>query len=314
VLVVKDFTLIHDKPAEVRSQILSQLRDAYDGYTSRKLGNSETKSYKSRFNLLAGMTPDIEKSWSLNTLGERFLMYRVEIADRRAHARKALDAVRGKAAKPPRAELQEAVKDFLAGLERFVPAVSDETAERIIDLAEILSVCRTYVYRDKNDEMPCLPQAEMASRVAKQLLRLGMSVALVRGRRDVGEDEFRAMRRVAFDSLPTNRRLLLGALYENRGGDEPLETFTRVASRIAKTTVRRELENLAELGAVDREKRQVVAASGKKKADGTYKEVKTMKDYYRLSADFAGYCESVGGIPSPRNLRKVVSADAGEGE
>ena len=176
VLVVKDFTLIHDKPAEARAQILSILRDVYDGFSSRKFGNSETKSYHSRFNLLAGMTPDIEKSWSLNTLGERFLMYRLKIEDRREHARKALDAVRKSnvGVDGPRVELQRAVKHFLDNLTVFEPEVDDSMFAKIIDLAEIVSTCRTYVYRDRNDDMPCLPQAEMAARVAKQLMRVGM--------------------------------------------------------------------------------------------------------------------------------------------
>jgi hypothetical protein len=303
VVVTKDFTLIHDKPAETRAQILSILRDVYDGFASRRVGNAKkTKGFHSRFNYLAGMTPDIEKSWSLNTLGERFLMYRILIEDRRTHARLALANVRKKGGTAPgalavRKQLQTAVKRFMEHLKRFEPEVDDETAERIIDLAEILSTCRTYVYRDKNDDMPCLPQAELAARVAKQLMRVGQSVALVRGRRRVTEDEFEVMKRIALDSLPSNRRLLLEALYEHREMMQPLETFAAAVSRISRNTVRRELENLAELGAVEREKRGVAVHTGKTKSDGTQKNIKTTQAFYRLSVNFAGYCDNVGGVP-----------------
>lgn len=297
VLVTKDFSVIHDKPAETRSQILAILRDVYDGFASRALGNSAPKGYHSRFNYLAGMTPDIEKSWSLNTLGERFLMYRITIESPRDHARRALDNVRmKKGALKVREQLQQAVKEFMDNLDRFEPEVDDEMTERILDLAQLLSTCRTYVHREKNDDMPCLPQPELASRVGKQLMRVGQSVALVRGRKKVTNQEFQVMKRIALDSLPTNRRLLLTALWQHEENPQPLETFASKVSRISKNTVRRELDNLTELGVVKRNKQQVTLNSGKPKVDGTQKEVKTMKVYYQLDPIFAGYCKNVGGI------------------
>jgi hypothetical protein len=299
VLIVKDFTLIHDKPADTRAQILAIFRDVYDGYSSRKFGNSDSKGYHSKFNFLAGMTPDIEKAWSLNTLGERFLMYRIWVENRREHARQALNNVRnGSGYTGVRKQLQGEVRQFMDNLERYKPLVDDETAEKILDLAEVLSTCRTYVYRDRNDDMPCLPQAEMAARVAKQLMRIGMSVALVRGRERVGEEEVDLMRRVALDSLPANRRLLLQALYECKSPmGEPLARFAEAVPRISSNSVRRELENLSELGAVERLKQQVALLSGKPKADGTAKQVKTTKELYKLAERFREYCDNVGVIP-----------------
>jgi hypothetical protein len=256
------------------------------------LGNSRPKGYHSRFNYLTGMTPDIEKSWSLNTLGERFLMYRIQIYDRRDHARRALLNARdeAKGSMKIRKELQQAVKAFIDELKRIKPKVSDEMVEKILDLADLLSTCRTYVHRDRNDDMPCLPQAELASRVGKQLMRVGQSVSLVRSRPAVTEDEFNIMKRIALDSLPTNRRHLLWVLWEHRAKAEPLEIFARKVSRISKTTVRRELDNLTELNAVKREQRQVTLHSG-------HKMVKTMKTVYQLTDTFAAYCENIGGIP-----------------
>jgi hypothetical protein len=281
VVVTKDFSIIHDKPSETRSQILSILRDAFDGYASRALGNSVPKGYHSKFNYLTGMTPDIEKSWSLNTLGERFLMYRIRIADRREHARRALQNVcnAGKGATAIRQELQMAVKGFINGLVRTTPEVAGAMQETIVDLAELLSTCRTYVYRDHNDDIPCLPQAELASRVAKQLMRVGQSAALVRGKDTVTETEFNIMKRIALDSLPTNRRHLLSALWDNSNGAEPLEVFAKKLSRLSKNSVRKELENLGQLGAVRR------LSVGN-------------QNHYCLAQKFKAYCRNIGGIPT----------------
>jgi hypothetical protein len=301
VLVIKDFTLIHEKPSETRAQLLSILRDAYDGYASRAVGNSRLKGFHSRFNLLAGMTPDIERSWSLNTLGERFLMYRIEVRDRRSHARAALDSVLRKKGCSPgevRKELQAKVKEFIDQLERFDPEVDDETSSRIIDLAELLATCRTYVHRDKQNEMACPPRAELASRVAKQLLRVVMSVALVRGRRKVTADEISMAKRIVLDSLPTVRRLLLKALYDCNSdpNGNPIEHFSSLIQQVSTTTLRRELDNLAALGAVKKGKSPVTTQSKKEKADGMLKEVRTTKVYYQLANQYREYCEKAGGI------------------
>jgi hypothetical protein len=289
VVVTKDFTVVHNKPSETRSQILSILRDVYDGYASRALGNCQPKGFHSRFNYLTGMTPDIEKSWSLNTLGERFLLYRIQIKDRREHARRSLRNANKSAS--IRKELQQAVKEFIDQLPRVTPSVGTAMEEKILDLADLLSTCRTYVHRERNDELTCLPQAELASRVAKQLLRVGQSVALVRGKKSVTDDEFSIMKRIALDSLPTNRRLLLLALWEFRAQPKPLGTFQQQVSRLAPTTIRRELDNLFQLNVVSRIKTQVPVTIGEKKIGAT------TKDFFQLSKTFAGFCKNIGGIP-----------------
>ena len=59
----------------------------------------------------------------------------------------------------------------------------------------------------------------------------------------------------------TNRRLLLSALWALRPGHGgSIAYFSEKVTRIAKTTVRRELENLAELGAVRRARKRVAGS------------------------------------------------------
>ena len=156
--------------------------------------------------------------------------------------------------------------------------------ERILDLADLLSTCRTYVHRERNDEMTFLPLPELSSRVAKQLLRVGQSVALVRDKTRVSEDEFSIMKRIALDSLPTNRRHLVKALWDRRKLLRPLEVFEN-ATGLAKTTTRRGINDLRALGVVLQRKGQVAGKSNK-----------TKKDFFVLTKTFREYCENVGGI------------------
>jgi hypothetical protein len=284
-LITKDFSVLHSKPYEARAQILAQLRDAYDGYHSRKVGNDDLKGFHARFNYLTGMTPDIERGWSLNTLGERFLLFRMNVKNRLAHARRALEACKQDKTKV-RDELKGAVQEFFAKLKPVKPECDADMTDRVVHLAEIVAVGRTYIHREKNDDVVYIPQAEMPTRVAKQLLRLGLGLAMIRERETLTDEEFRVMKRVAFDSLPGNRRLLLDALWENRGKWQGIDIFLAKLSRISKTTVLREFKNLVELGVVEQSTQEITLGKGT-----------TRRTIYRMTKTFVGYCGKVGGLP-----------------
>jgi hypothetical protein len=286
--------------------VLAQLRDAYDTFSSKKFGNSvETKVCHSRFNFLGGTTPDIEKLWSLNTLGERFLLCRMAIDDRTERSQRALDNVLDNASwEEPKLDgkeepgmeawrvgLRQMAREYLASLNHYVCRVSKAMQTHIVELAEILTINRTYVHRDRHGEIPYLPQAEMGPRAAKQLLRLGMSLAMVRGHEDMGPAELATMKQVVIDSLPTNRRLLLQALHtlgrKYPDADNPkyarcVDFFAGKVGGISESTVRRELNNLAALGAVKRDR--ATTKAGRK------------QDVYRLDPAMRGYCDRVGGV------------------
>ena len=78
VLIFKDFTTILEKGRDERREIIAQFREAYDGTFAKKLGTvDKTISYSSRFGLVAGVTPVIDKHWKvMQQLGERFLKVR----------------------------------------------------------------------------------------------------------------------------------------------------------------------------------------------------------------------------------------------
>ena len=136
------------------------------------------------------------------------------------------------------------------------------------------------MHRGRNDELTFQPQAELASRVAKQLLRIGQSVALVRGKFHVTDDELAIMKRIAMDSLPTNRRNVLTKLWEYRASFEPLNTFQDLQG-VSPSTVRRMIKDFVELKVVRRRKKKVK---------------KVFLHEFRLSRKFIKYLENLGGI------------------
>src|SRR6266566_4468202 len=77
VLVIKDLAPLLSMRRESRNAIISELRDAYDGFTDQGRGNIGKVGYESRFTLVAASTLAIERADSIDQeLGERFIKFR----------------------------------------------------------------------------------------------------------------------------------------------------------------------------------------------------------------------------------------------
>ncbi len=112
-------------------------------------------------------------------------------------------------------------------------------------LAYLLARLRTYVDRDRTGVVDRPPEVEVPTRLAKQLLRLSQSVALVRGKEFITDDEFIIMKKVALDSAPSARLAVFRYLFACKGG--------RVAAlakgcRISESSCKRHLHDLVLLG------------------------------------------------------------------
>jgi hypothetical protein len=246
--VLKDFTLILSMNPMQRDEIFGILRDAYDGYASKSFGTGE-REYVSKFNLLAGVTNAIERTWHLSNLGERFLCWGMTV-DRKEQAKRAMTQENAQM----REELAQAAAGVLDHLPDTVPGVSAAMANRTLLLADLLARLRTYVDRDRTDVVQQAPDVEVPTRLVKQLLRLGKSVALVRHKMQITDDEFKIMLKVATDSIPSARRDVFGALLQCRGEGtaKPVEYFAH-RCRISHSPAKRHLDNMRLLGLVKTE-------------------------------------------------------------
>jgi hypothetical protein len=113
--------------------------------------------------------------------------------------------------------------------------------QRIAAVSEIVAKARTHVYRSAfgNREMEHVPEPEANTRIAKGLAALARGIASLNQHEVVGEEEFEDIVRVAFDTVPENRRRLLKAIIEGRSPE---------SVPMAKTVRGRELEELEALG------------------------------------------------------------------
>jgi uncharacterized membrane protein len=250
IVIMPDFAPILSARPEVRNEILGMLREAFDGTIAVGKGNVGHKIYKSRFSMLVGSTAKIDTiDADANELGERFVKIRLRGQDGLKKARRASDNVPH--AKQMREELHQSVKTFLDSLPPFVGVESpDHERDAIAAIADFTAKARTHVARHwRSREIEHLPVPEEGGRLAVQLTKLAMALALVRGRTVVEDREIETIRRVADDSLPPMRLKVIQALRRDSLSQADLVKKTS----IPETTTRRLIEDLELLKAIKKD-------------------------------------------------------------
>jgi hypothetical protein len=237
VLVAPDFSTFTADPTALKT-ILAQLRRIYDGNYSREFGtdeNPEERSWQGRLTFFAGAVPDVDRHYSLfQTLGERFIRTRWPRAGGVDTALQAMEHTNTVIE-----ELREVVRSLLLPIlsnPQTAPDVPYEIKHRIANLGEFIALSRSYIERDRNTRQAVgVPVAEGNTRLPQQLCQLARGSALLDGRPDVNEGDYKLVRRAAFDSLPPARIAVLKAIL---GGKSPFSLG------LPKATVSRALEDL----------------------------------------------------------------------
>ncbi len=252
ILIYKDFTTILTLQRDARHAILSQLREIYDGFISKEFGTGERKSWSGKLGFIAGCTPVIDNYNSLyQTLGERFLQFRVEMPDSIELSLKAIGNVGDE--KALRIELQNAFADYLIGIE--IPEerieAPDYLKQQIANLATFCTKARSSVIRDEfhKDEILLTPEPEAPTRFAKQLITYALAFSLMDKEKKF--TEYRILYQIALDSIPANRREILKAVIKN---DDWLSTADIAKNlTISAKTVERTLEELRCVGLLEKD-------------------------------------------------------------
>ena len=256
VVICKDFTSVLSERPETRAGLLAALREVYDGAWVRRLGvaGGRTLGWRGKAGLLAAVTETIDRHAAvIGSMGERFVLYRMPALDddgRLAQGRAAM-ANAGRQG-PMRAELAEAVSDFLAGvsLPDEPEPISEEAAESLVLLADLATRCRSVVERDPRDrEVELVPQPESCARLQAGLVQLTRGMFTI----GVPDDEVGPLlAEVALDGMPKARRAVVELLVGS--GPNLLYTSAQVADAVGLPTgaTNRTLADLAAHGVVER--------------------------------------------------------------
>lgn len=258
-LVVKDFTAILGQKDQEKEEIFSILRDAYDGQCGKMFGNGVERNYKSRFTILAAVTPMIyDLGYRHAQLGERFLKY--SMADNLNHPDEYAIIARAientdresKMQKEMRDVVREFVNRSLKGT--ILPTLPEALKDKIIWLGRFGARLRGTVSRDtfKNDIITSRPTAEVGSRLGIQLAKLCRSLAMLHKREQVNEEDYRIVKKVMLDTVMQRTEDILRFLYLS-GETSPISTKDLAReTRYPVATVLRLLQDLHVLDIVVR--------------------------------------------------------------
>jgi len=249
-LVIKDLTVMLQYANNPRPEenVFNQLRNAYDGeYAAAHGSGLKRQYYRSRFGLIAAVTPVVDKYRSLNaSLGERFLTIRINQNSKEA-IRKAQENC-GKE-EYMRNELRDITKMAMEfykqrGKNYGLPTLTDTDSKRTSALGNLTAKLRSGVERDRNRYITVIPQTEIGTRLVKQFTRLGELLKLY------GAYEYRKLTRVARDCINPIQLNIIRCIHDNYKMNA-YEIHKEI--EISHPTVKEYCENLWVLGICEKQ-------------------------------------------------------------
>ncbi len=250
IVTLKDFTSILTMHRESRAEILSQLREIYDGSYKKHFGTGEKTDWTGKIGIIAGVTPIIDTYYSIfQLLGERFIQFRMELPEPVEVALKAI-ANSGKE-KKIRYELKGAIAKFIneITMPHRVITVPLQIERRIAYLSAFCVKARSGSVREgRSRELIYTPPPEAPPRLAKQFIMLARGLAIVNGKKIIQEKDYNVVYKVGLDTVPKLRRDILSIL-----NDEGTLSTNDLTSKLRYpySTVDRALEELRSLDLVD---------------------------------------------------------------
>ena len=215
ILTFKDFTGVLTIHHESRGEILGQLREIFDGALSKPFGTGEEVKWVGKIGMISGVTDAIYLARDLYaSMGERFVMYKFKIPNRKLLASRSMDNV--DTIRENREMLRDAMVKFLdttIGIPdiKTVPKVPPSFMEEIRDLAELATRARSAVDRDWRSSsklVTYIHDVEVPTRFPAQLMALTRAL-MVLNEGALTELDQKIIYKIAFDSIsPPKRRAL----------------------------------------------------------------------------------------------------------
>ena len=256
-LVLKDYTEILGQSQHAQEELNSVLRGIFDGEVDRTFGNQRRVQYgldgkRCYFNIFAGVTDEVHRTRN-STLGERFLKFEYlrEGHDMEKHIWAALQSDADIVEIENR--LQDLVAHFLSRdiVAEKLPSCSDRNLQKIVALAQLVGQLRTQAKYHAKHELAFRPRAEVATRVAKQLMKLSRCLAWVYGLRAVDSRCLAVVEKVALDTAYGWNTDIVCAMV--KAGKKPLDNRQiSILARMSNTNCYNRLQDMVELGIVER--------------------------------------------------------------
>jgi hypothetical protein len=193
-----------------------------------------------------------------------FIKFRARGNNRKGKAGKAIDGIGQDDLM--RKGIEGAINSFLDGLPRIGELlINTDLRRRLVDLADFTAAARSPVPRDRQGVLQYHPRPEVGTRLGKELGKLLIVLAAVRGKTQPDNEDFATVQRVADDCLPPNRLLAIDA-FRSAVGRPLYATEIAEVTRLPKSTAARVVDDLVILEVVDEVSTLGTPASGSRYA------------------------------------------------
>jgi len=243
VFLLKDFTTVLNLRPDSKNEIMSQLREIYDGKISKSFGTGANRVWKGKVGFISGCTYAIEDEIMMNAkYGDRFLYWKLPDVDLDLAMDKQLGNYRRET------ELREAIKESIVAFANTGATKGDwsppmDVMKALRGVVKFTMKARgpirwDYSFRD----IISVGKAENPMRTYKQLLALGGGLMMLRGG-EWNNADWHILTKIALDSVPSWRMDMVRMFLKNP--DEWLST-TEIGLRLnlSTKTARRTLEEL----------------------------------------------------------------------
>ena len=199
ILIVKDLAPILEMRRESRNKILADFRDCYDGFSDSGTGKTGRVCYQARFTFLVACTLAVERFDSVEQeLGERMVRFRARGQTSLLKTHKAILSI-GRD-EPMRDEMQALIRNFLSSvLDPTLVGFPDNVIDPLTRVSDFTARARSHVARDRWGDLQYLPRPEVGTRLGKELGKLLLSLAAIRGKSVPDQEDFGTVCRVADD-------------------------------------------------------------------------------------------------------------------
>lgn len=238
-VLIKDFTTILSIRSDTQREIVSQLREIWDGKYSKHFGNELGKQvWTGKVGLLGFTTLGLdtfEQHSLYQAFGERFIYWHARpgsVGEEKEMAKKSLRNI-GKE-KVIRSDLKNAVSEFFNSIE--VPKtvrLSQSLIDRISALATFVASARSPVLRHYySREIEIVPDVEAPNRIAKQLSLLATALSIFTGEKT--DENYGIVLKAGFNAVPRNRLIVIRYLTDkNSASTAEIAGQIGVGSRVA---------------------------------------------------------------------------------
>lgn len=209
ILLFKDFTTLLSERQDVQATVMAQLRELWDGELKKETGSlTEGLVWKGKVTILAACTPKLETHWSVGrALGERFLQVRLRGGDRLGMA--AASALQQGHREEIDDGLHKLTKAF-ASVTRGTPPLR-EMPLGMLHIADMVARLRATVERSYG-KVTEVNEPEAPTRIAAAMGQVAQAHASLFYRPKITEDDLRIARRMALDTIPLKKLLVLDAI------------------------------------------------------------------------------------------------------